>query len=228
MIRKWVSNRLFTIATAILLLATITFSQFASISPPASQEVGKPLLKTTFTVSISDASGKVVKSYTRPSDSYVYYFAEMLYCIASTNSPLNIPDTSNTLRTLTYNQGTYLNSNGSGSNAGIVVGTGTNAVALTNYALQTLIANGNGAGQLNYGAGTISTTSTTGTTRYFTISRTFKNNAAGSITVNECGIYCMATSTPYYFMWVRDLISPGQAVGAGQTLTLTYTIGITV
>jgi hypothetical protein len=77
----------------------------------------------------------------------------------------------------------------------------------------------------------------------FKIRRLFTNNSGESITVNEVGIYAMATrkvSCDYDYMAsryigevypiciARDIVSPAIAVADGEVLAVTYTPQITV
>lgn len=105
--------------------------------------------------------------------------------------------------------------------SGIVVGTGTTAIATTDTALVTKITTGNGAGQLRYLAQSYQTLSVGSTTVTLTFTRTFINNSGGSITVNEIGVY--GTAQTFNFCFIRD-VTAGIAVAAGKTLTITYTI----
>lgn len=58
---------------------------------------------------------------------------------------------------------------------GIQVGTGTAAVLITDATLQTLILNGAAPNKLSYGACGVGANVTVGTTRRFTVARTFTN-----------------------------------------------------
>lgn len=109
---------------------------------------------------------------------------------------------------------------------GLVVGTGTNAVTLTDNKLQTQIAHGNGAGQLAYAAGTFNAPTTSGSDRYWEAVRTFTNNSGGDITVNEVGVYVFS-SNPYYYCVARDLTG-GVLIANTKVGTLTYRFKITV
>jgi hypothetical protein len=108
-----------------------------------------------------------------------------------------------------------------------VAGTGTNAVTMTDYALQTLITHGSGAGQLSYGATTFGPPTTSGKTRYFEFQRSLMNNSGGDITVNEIGIYIYPTSQSYYYMFLRDVLSSGITLSNGQALTIRYRVSVT-
>ena len=74
--------------------------------------------------------------------------------------------------------------------SGIVVGTNSTAVTITDYALNTKVANGTGANQLSYAGQTTPDTSLTvsGSEAYFTLSRVLTNSSGGNITIKEVGI----------------------------------------
>ena len=55
--------------------------------------------------------------------------------------------------------------------------------------------------------------------------RSFLNNSAGAITINEIGIYCCLVLP---CMIVHDVVAGGQSVAVGQTLTVEYTLRTTV
>lgn len=110
------------------------------------------------------------------------------------------------------------------STQGVVIGTGTTAVTATDSKLATQITTGSGSGQLRYLAGTYNTLTTDSTGSQFQIVRPFINNSGASITVNEIGIYCLAGSGGAPVCMVRDVLGSGVAVGAGQTITVTYTL----
>jgi len=118
---------------------------------------------------------------------------------------------------------------------GIIVGTGTQAVALTDYSLQTPIDSGSESGELLYlpcSINNFETTSSAGTSS-FEIIRLFRNESNSTVTINEMGIYMelyWASSASYYdsAMIIRDIVSPGQTVDDGEYLKATYTIQIAV
>lgn len=122
---------------------------------------------------------------------------------------------------------------GSGITAhGIVVGTSTAAETFEGYALDALIAEGTGAGQMSYAAITFENPSYDAGTKKFTqtIIRYINNNSGGSITVNEAGLYCRlfvaanTSSSVGDFLLARDLLVAGVAVANTAQLKVTYTI----
>jgi hypothetical protein len=82
------------------------------------------------------------------------------------------------------------------STTGIVVGTGTAAVTITDYNLNTKIENGTGAGQLSYEAEVRPAVghTTSGGLSYFILRRTVLNGTESTITINEVG----------YIIWIWD------------------------
>ncbi len=110
-----------------------------------------------------------------------------------------------------------------GSVNGIAVGTGVTAVTIADFALGTIIAHGVGVGQLQYGATTVNAPTTVGSTRQFTITRTFSNASGGSITVTEVGFNSVAT----FGIYVERVLST-RLILNGASAMATYTIGVTV
>jgi len=141
------------------------------------------------------------------------------------NQAVSIRDITNTLRT--NGAGTVYSINSAAGQAyGIVVGTGTNAVTISDYKLQSIIAHGNGAGQLYHQATVVSGVTVSGSDAYFTAQRTFNNNSGGLITVQEAGIYSYS-STGYYFLEVRDLTGAIDIENL-KSLVALYTFKVTV
>ena len=140
---------------------------------------------------------------------------------------LNIRDTGNTLRLLNTSQSMMTVDAAAISDLyGILVGTGTNAVTVLDYALQTKIAHGTGAGQLSYGACTVSAdVIEDGSDVYFLIQRIFTNSSGGDITIKEVGIAAKDGGTQY-FLYDRTLSE--KTITNGSNATLTYKIKISV
>ena len=116
-------------------------------------------------------------------------------------------------------------------NYGIVVGTGTNAVDVTDYALQTRIAHGSGGGQLQYSATTVAAPTFVGSTAELIFTRLFTNASGSTVTIEELGVYYYASidasiSVSNYLCGIRDVATV--AITNGTTLTLNYIIQTTV
>ena len=107
---------------------------------------------------------------------------------------------------------------------GIVVGTGTNAEAATDYALQTPINHGTSAGQLSYGAVGFTEPYKSGSSCYAALYRSLQNSSGGNITVNEVAWYGYNGS--YYFCIARDKLSVGVTINNGATKTVQYVVSV--
>lgn len=107
---------------------------------------------------------------------------------------------------------------------GIVVGTGTTAVANDDTALETKISDGNGAGELEYQETAFTAAGEVGANLDFQIRRTFLNDSGNSITVTEIGLYVKGTEsggTNRIFCVIHDIVS--QAVADAETLSVKFT-----
>jgi hypothetical protein len=105
---------------------------------------------------------------------------------------------------------------------GIVVGTGTSAFDVEQYALDALIESGSSAGKLYYNTSVVS--STTYASKKWTVvgSRIFNNNSGSSIVVAETGLH--GAQSPLIWLMERSVLSPAVTVPDGAQLTVTYTI----
>jgi len=190
---------------------------------------------------ITDSKGKIVKrSRWRKSRSFVIAFLQHIELFTShafgADITLSLKNTSNTAKTLPalttiwYNLFTVF-AGDNDSSYGIVVGSGTTAPTNADYALGTQIVHGVGAGQLDYGAHSRTTTAVVGANVDYVISRTFYNGSGATITVKEIGIYCASRdldATTQVFCIVRDVLAASQDVLNTQTLTVQYTLRTTV
>lgn len=123
----------------------------------------------------------------------------------------------------------YRYSNYTTNRVGIQVGTGTNAVTINDYALQTPIVHGDSAGEfVHYGTWLYNYT-VGASTATFDAEKIFYNDSGGSITVNETalyGIYLTTTHTSHCL--IRDKLSSGVAVADTEYLKVKYTISVSV
>jgi hypothetical protein len=182
-------------------------------------------LEGYLTIESKDKYGRLIDFKRQSLNSYVMAFIDLL-CIQMSTTTQSMTDTGNTTRSVNISTNNFDATSAAGTTTyGMRVGTGTNAVAIGNYALQTPIAHGNGSGQLAHGATTVSLFSTVGTSRQFTVSRTFTNNSGAGITVNEVGIYVRGVSA-FYFMIERTLST--LTINNATSSTVTYTIKVTV
>jgi hypothetical protein len=107
---------------------------------------------------------------------------------------------------------------------GVQVGTGTNAVSISDYKLQTPISHGTGSGQLQYGAVSVGAVAVIPPSAEFTIARTFTNLSGADITVKEVGL--IAKYDVYPYLLERTLLE--FVIPNGENRTVTYKIKVTV
>jgi hypothetical protein len=161
----------------------------------------------------------------KPANSLVKQFLQHLkYGFSGVSLGTTVRDTGGTLRALPQFQ-IYLVAAAGTDTTGIVVGTGTNAVTISDYQLQTKILTGATAGKLNYALMLFPDADVTvdGSTVRYDFNRTFTNSSGGDITIQEVGLYA---ANNYYFMLDRTLFVKTIANGAGAILT--YRIQISV
>lgn len=113
---------------------------------------------------------------------------------------------------------------------GIAVGTGTTPVDTLDYNLETKVAHGVGAGQLQYGASTMNTPLEVGANVDYVFTRSYVNGSGGTINITETGLLVTgkdAGLAQIYACIIHDVFAL-VAVANGQTLTVTYTVRTTV
>ncbi len=188
--------------------------------------------KVMLKVEIFDKYGKVTSRIEKESESWCRAYGALMLAQmrgSPTASP-TAPDTGNTNRTVKRAGQGFRCDGGLGTTTeGIRVGTSSQAVDMTDYAMIAAIAEGTGAGQMEHQATAVGTPSVAANVSSFTVSRTVVNNTGSSITVEECGIYGKGedNSGTRYFLLCRDLTG-SQVILDGGGITVTYTISTTV
>jgi len=174
---------------------------------------------------IHTPEGVLISEQEHKANSLVKAFIQLLNVqMAQTGQYIKI--SAGTSPTINANSANFRVTGPSGNTSyGILVGTGTTAVALDDYAMGALIAHGTSANQLSYGAVAIdATTSVSGSSAFFAVSRSFTNGSGGNITVQEVGL--MSYGTSYYMLLDRSLSS--QTITNGNIGTCAYKFTITV
>lgn len=179
--------------------------------------------------------GKIVKVRKKQSRSFVKAWLQLIemalaHPYNTASDSVNITDTSNTARACSWateDAQTHwaLEAPVSNTNYGVLIGTGTTAPATADYGMETLIAEGAGAGQMNYAATSVLAAGVSGANMEMEMTRAIVNNSGGSITVKEVGLV-VQNATTWYFLIVRDAVN--DAVSDGQTYTITYKFTTTV
>jgi len=214
------------------------------------------------TITVKDKNGKIIKQHKQHSHSFLMNFLAMLatMMVNSYNSYNNFfyyrsttgtwwsPSTGGTYGATNSEELFDMLDDANDSTYGIVVGTGTATPTPNDYNLQSQIINGTGAGQLYYGAHSISPTPTTtsngnmtsppspgtltpsGNTTSFSVSRTFQNQSGASITVSEVGILAQSlgfNQPNIYILIIHDLLSSAITIPNNGVMAITYTISVT-
>ena len=113
-------------------------------------------------------------------------------------------------------------------NYGIVVGNGYADVAIDNYALNSRMGSGNGAGQMGYPKmQKTAIDSGVSNARNFEMNRYFANLYVLPQIVRECGLYAKLQGSSIYFCFIRDLIGAIEIPPQGG-ISINYKVEIKV
>jgi hypothetical protein len=176
-----------------------------------------------YAVEVRDAEGKLIQRIAAPARSYLGIWTKLLRGHMA-GALTTVKDTGGTDRSSSgysfdWNLRTGLD------NQGPVVGSGTTAVTIDDYKLDTQITKGAGAGQLGHEVTQVDADPTiTGPLAHYDVTRIFPNTSGDTVTVKEIGLYTRATNTPFYFCIVRDVLPASVDVPDGGSITVTYTI----
>lgn len=181
-------------------------------------------------LTVKDKNGKVTNHRLMRSKSFVRQFLELLWVQSfqiPEVAPYSMRDTANVLQDVRESALNFGADAGAGVvTHGIIVGTGTTAPTIDDYAIETIIPHDAApptVGALQYSTVTFGAPASDATTSQFTITRNFANASGGAITVNEIALYVIADgATSYYSMIIRDVIAGGISVPDGETLTVNY------
>ena len=178
-----------------------------------------------YSVVVRDRHGKIVSRERRKSRSLVRQYNQSLYCHLN-QSACDILDIGGISRSVSPHATTlHMNAPASNITYGIVFGIGTTAVVIGDYDIETLIAEGAGAGQFNYLICTVSLSSVSAPNCGYVVSRSAVNNSGGLITVRESGIRYLQDG--FNFLCVRDVFGTPQDVPNGGSMTVNYTLRVT-
>jgi hypothetical protein len=198
-----------------------------------------------YDVEVRDKNGKLISRQHGKSHSWLKQFIQMMmaewqFAYGGTNpTAVSIIDETGAARnmppiySLAFQYCAWaINAPAGSSEYGVKVGGGDTPNSLTTYALASPISHGTGSGQLVYGAHTIeSVINPSGNDLTFRTTRVFTNTSGASVTVKEIGITTKRTdqtNTVRTFLFVRDVLPSPTSVPDGATLTIRYTVKITV
>ncbi len=183
-----------------------------------------------YSIVIRDRDGKVLHRERHRSKSFVRQWNDTVYMHASQHYEYNIKSADGTSPVTIAGTDSFNMTAPAGNAAyGIVIGTGDTLVAVSDYCLAAIIANGGGAGQMNYQACSIALSVVSAPNCGFIVSRSIVNNSGGLITVKESGIYFRLWSAPQkYYCGLRDVFGTPQDVPNGGSISINYTLRVTV
>ncbi|KKM64545.1 hypothetical protein LCGC14_1500280 [marine sediment metagenome] len=182
-----------------------------------------------YSVVVRNRHGKVLSRERRRGRSFLKQWNQLVYAhMMQVYSLSGVLDTGGTPRAISdHDNGFWMAQGGAGTTYGLRVGTGSTPVAIDDYALETPIGQGVGAGQMEHQACTVAISVVSAPSCYFVVSRTITNNSGDSITVREAALYMRAASS-YYLCGARDVFGTPQVVPNGGSITVDWTLQVTV
>jgi hypothetical protein len=179
---------------------------------------------------VRDRDGKVLSQERKKSRSMLGNWYRILYAHMASTSTSSVHTSGNSWGVTSFGDNWKFAAAANEDYIGIVIGTGLAAVTIDDYKLESQIMQGMGPGQMRHLASTPGWPSVAGSNCDFLTSRTFLNNSGNSITVRESGIYCRVKGPTYYgyACIVRDVLATPQDVPDGGSITIDYTLRITV
>jgi len=182
----------------------------------------------TYRVVVTDKNGNVLHDISAPSKSFVRQWNEIVNAQARSSGP-SVTDTGGAPHGCGFDASNLQANAGIGViTYGLRVGTGSTAVTINDYCLETPLAEGVGANQLSHQEMDITIPATAAPTCSFKMKRTMINNSGATITgVRELGLYVVYKGD-FYALGFRDVLPSAVYVPHGGSITVTYTIKVTV
>lgn len=207
------------------------------------------MLKLYYRISKYNENGLIKRGRKRRSHSFVKAFTQALQAhfdgvtvsavisVDNTSTTINIGAGPTAVHPGGYNNWTsfesWVNNPPSlhgGDDIGIVVGTATDALAIADNDLGSIIPHGTSADTLEYLSCAAGDHTESDPNASWTLERFFRNSSGGTITINEVGVYAdmygSSVTCLYNYCIVRDLVSPAETVNDGEYLKVTYTFQI--
>ncbi|MBA7678547.1 hypothetical protein ES703_86824 [subsurface metagenome] len=186
----------------------------------------------SYTVEVRDKKGRVIQRISAPSHSYVEQWNQLVQCYARAAARL-VKDTDGVEQNVTAANYLSMAAGVIGEDKyGIRVGKGTTAVAIDDYALGTPCDEGTGLNEFEHQAVTLTEPSVVGSTCSFTAKRILVNNSGVTISgIKEIGGYLMVYKSPATYpsiLGFRDVLPSAVYVPHGGSITVTYTMAVTV
>ena len=212
------------------------------------KELHLPIPEAFLTLEVFDKDGRLIQKHKQRSHSWTRNAYNALFSnLASVNpdddtfgaGKLSGKDTGGVVRYGGFGailqigpyEGTTHGFRAAAANAlwGILVGSGVNAESFEDYALQTLIVEGTGAGELNYATSEAVDKSYGDTTWTHSLVRYCNNNSGGNVSVNEAALvghyrYYGPVTVDLKILMSRDKLGATITVPDTGQLKVTYTI----
>ncbi len=181
-----------------------------------------------YSVVVRDRKGKVVSREQRKSRSFLKQWNQLVY-ILLTGVGTTVKFTDGVERAGELHANNFEVNGDYGDIEGIVIGTGNTAPTISDYVMEALIANGSGAGEMDYQLTAVAASVVSAPNCGFLVERAFVNNSGAEITVRESGIiaYCGASAGSRRVCGIRDVFGTPQAVPNGGSLSVNYTLRVT-
>jgi len=184
----------------------------------------------SYEVVVQDKHGKVLERIAVPSRSYVKAWNQSLY-VLNRHSGYTITDTGGTGRYISFSSSVLRANAGAGEiGYGIRIGKGTTPVTINDYALEIACGEGTGVDQFLHQAMAASSPAVAGSDCSFWHRRVMVNNSGSTISgIREIGCYVMMKYSPrYYALGYRDVLPGSVSIPDGGSITVTYTLKVTV
>jgi len=186
----------------------------------------------SYTVEVRDKEGRVLQRISAPSRSYVEQWNQIVNLLVG-DLENTVRDTDGVEQTVAASALCLSMESGIGVvSRGIRVGKGMTAVAIDDYALGIPLEEGTGTDEFEHQATTFTEPSVVGSTCSFTVKRIMINNCGASISgIKEIGAYVRTYHAPanyYYNLGFRDVLPSAVYVPHGGSISVIYTIAVTV
>jgi len=184
----------------------------------------------SYEVVVWDRHGKVLERIATLSRSYVSAWNQCLY-VLNRHTSFTITDTGGTGRSISYSSSVLRANAGVGEiDHGIRVGKGTTPVTINDFALEAPCGEGTGVNQFLHQVMATSSPAVAGSDCSFWVRRVMVNNSGSTISgIREIGCYVMTKYSPRYCaLGYRDVLSGPVSVPDGGSVTVTYTLKVTV
>jgi len=184
----------------------------------------------SYEVVVRDKRGRILEQIAAPSRSYVSAWNQCLY-VLNRHSGYTIVDTDGTGRSISYSSSVLRAKAGVGEiDHGIRVGKGTTPVTINDYALEAPCGEGTGVDQFLHQAMAASNPAVAGPDCSFWYRRVMVNNSGSTTSgIREIGCYVMTKYSPRYCaLGYRDVLPGSVSIPDGGSITITYTLKVTV